>query len=71
MTNRRFGRSIDFLYSIMDQIEKKTIHSYNRHVNAVEAVSSPIRRDMAHDSNDYIHNRTLLVPHTISSSYDP
>lgn len=68
IADRRFGSCIEFLFFCMDQIEKKNIHSYNRHVTAVDG-HSVVNRSMVHDGINYIKERTTYVPHTIRSSY--
>ncbi|CEP14206.1 hypothetical protein, partial, partial [Parasitella parasitica] len=68
LQDRRFGQSPEFLFFMMDAIEKKNIHSYNRHVAPTRA-GIKLTRNMVHDGTNFLYNTTSSVPHTIRGSY--
>lgn len=66
-SDRRFGRCTEFLFFMLDYIEKKNIHSMNRFVVPVQGGRQYTRQDV-HDGSTYNMDRVSLVPHTIRSS---
>ncbi|KAI9258719.1 hypothetical protein EDC94DRAFT_563968 [Helicostylum pulchrum] len=64
---RRFGRSPEFLFFMLDYIERKNIHSYNRFVLPV-AGNHEYRRGDVYRDGGYVTDTTSTVPHTIRSS---
>lgn len=68
MADRRFGSCLEYLFAMMDDIEKHNIHSYARH--AVPTVPGmTYTREMLTDGNDFLPESTSFVPHTIRSSF--
>lgn len=65
--DRRFGRSPEFLFFMLDYIERKNIHSYNRFVLPV-AGNHEYRRGDVYRDGGYVTDTTSTVPHTIRSS---
>ncbi|CAO3657236.1 unnamed protein product [Mucor hiemalis] len=65
--DRRFGRCTDFLYFMLDFIEKKNIHSSNRFVVPIQP-GRVYRRSDVHDGTRYITDVVSWVPYTIRSS---
>ncbi|KAI9329523.1 hypothetical protein BD770DRAFT_449668 [Pilaira anomala] len=61
---RRFGKCIEFLFFMLDYIEKKNIHSAQRFVLPVQQGRRYTRRDV-HDGTHHIMGAVSLVPHTI------
>jgi hypothetical protein len=66
--DRRFGRSTEFLYFMLDYIEKRNIHSMNRHVVPIQAGRTYTRADV-HDGRRYLTDVVSRVPYTIRSSH--
>lgn len=65
--DRRFGRCTEFLFFILDYIERKNIHSYKRFVLPINPNRQYLRGDVYRDGA-YITDTTSTVPHTIRSS---
>ncbi|ORE00858.1 hypothetical protein BCV72DRAFT_324387 [Rhizopus microsporus var. microsporus] len=68
LADRRFGRSPEYLFFMMDAIEKKNIHSAQRHVVLVKPDKTYHRSDVF-DGEKYNRSMVSLVPHTVRSSY--
>lgn len=68
MADRRFGEFPESLFFMMDTIEKKSIHSYNRRVVASQP-DVTITREMVHNGVNFLADAISSVPHTIRSSY--
>lgn len=67
MIDRRFGRSVEFLFLMLDYMEKKDIHSAQRFVLPIRAGRVYTRADV-HDGQRHYMNTVSLVPHTVRSS---
>lgn len=66
--DRRFGQDPSFLFWAVDSIEKRNIHSANRHT--VRTGSRVLQRQNVMDNEgNYNRNEVTIVPHTIRTSY--
>lgn len=69
LADRRFGRSPEYLFFMMDMIEKHNIHSSNRHVVPLKEREAPLRRQDVFLDGAYKFDRVSLVPYVVRSSY--
>ncbi|KAG0734881.1 hypothetical protein G6F57_015366 [Rhizopus arrhizus] len=68
MKDRRFGRCTEFIFFMMDMIEKHNIQSSNRHVISVQK-DQVYTKGLVMQNNRLDYNQVSTVPHIIRSSY--